>query len=419
VSDARVIEVQKEGDPRHYPARVVFAGHDCDLAILGVDESEAFFDDIRPLTFARSLPELNAEVTVLGYPLGGSRLSITRGVVSRIDYSVYTHSGVDQHLVLQVDAAINPGNSGGPILLDDRVIGLAFQGLTGAENIGYGIPLPVIEHFLVDVADGKYHGYPELGVAFLPLRNPAMRQDLRLPTGATGVVVTYVDPFGSGMGLLRCRDVLQSVDRLPIAEDGTVQLNGARVPFSELQERRQWGETTRFTLWRDGVSTNVVVPLTTPRDPFLFRNLYDQQPRYLVRAGLVFVPLSRDVLNILEKTGGPRVRTLDYLANYAKLDGHHLRVDEFVVLVRRLPHPVNAYADPFLYAVVADVNGAPVRSLATVSSAWATPAGGFHVLRFLGVEDELVLPAGAAALAAAEIAREYALPEDTSMGTAP
>lgn len=41
----------------------------------------------------------------------------------------------------QIDAAINSGNSGGPALQDDRVIGIAFETLDNAENIGYIIPV--------------------------------------------------------------------------------------------------------------------------------------------------------------------------------------------------------------------------------------------------------------------------------------
>lgn len=41
----------------------------------------------------------------------------------------------------QIDAAINSGNSGGPALQDDKVIGIAFETLDNAENIGYIIPV--------------------------------------------------------------------------------------------------------------------------------------------------------------------------------------------------------------------------------------------------------------------------------------
>ena len=39
-------------------------------------------------------------------------------------------------MAIQIDAAINPGNSGGPAVMANKVAGIAFQNLSGAENIG-------------------------------------------------------------------------------------------------------------------------------------------------------------------------------------------------------------------------------------------------------------------------------------------
>ena len=78
-----------------------------------------------------------------GFPIGGERLSITEGVVSRIEMFSYAHS---QRCLLgvQIDAAINDGNSGGPVLRGGQLAGIAFQALESGENIGYAIPVPVI-----------------------------------------------------------------------------------------------------------------------------------------------------------------------------------------------------------------------------------------------------------------------------------
>ena len=37
----------------------------------------------------------------------------------------------------------------------DKVVGVAFQSYVNAENTGYIIPTPVIEHFLEDIKDGN------------------------------------------------------------------------------------------------------------------------------------------------------------------------------------------------------------------------------------------------------------------------
>ena len=103
-----------------------------------------------PLARATNCPPMKDTVMVYGFPTGGTNLSITKGIVSRIEFAGYNFpvSG----LRIQIDAAINPGNSGGPALSGDEMIGLAFSRLGGADNIGYIIPVEEIEFFLKDIA---------------------------------------------------------------------------------------------------------------------------------------------------------------------------------------------------------------------------------------------------------------------------
>jgi len=175
VSNATFITVVKEGDPTPWPAHVLHIAHDCDLALLAVYD-ETFFEGTKPLEFG-GIPALESTVSAYGYPIGGDRLSVTSGVVSRIDFQPYSHSEVDSHLAIQIDAAINPGNSGGPVMQDGKVVGVAFQGFSGAvaQNVGYMIPTPVILRFLKDVEDGSYDRYMDLAATYFPLLNPAMR----------------------------------------------------------------------------------------------------------------------------------------------------------------------------------------------------------------------------------------------------
>lgn len=409
VSDARFIQVQKNQEATLHAARTVFVGHDCDLAILEVDDS-SFFDGTSPAELSDILPQLNDEVSVLGYPVGGTKLSVTRGVVSRIDYGEYSHSGVDNHLVLQVDAAINPGNSGGPVFYRGKVVGMAFQGLSQADNIGYAIPMPVIRHFLKDIADGNYNGYPELGAATLSIQNPALVEEYKLKDELTGVLVYYLDPFGAANGILMPGDVLTAIDKHEIRSDGTIRLDNTTIEYHELLERKQWGDSAEFRVWRGGAVTNLVVPLTNPRDPFVFRNLYDEDPDYFVLGGLVFSPLTREYLKTLgQDMSLANSQQLFYYSMYAKPDSLYTNRDEFVVLTARLPHPVNTYLQPFIHGIVSMANGVKIRNLADLRKATAQGKNGFHVLSFDGMERVLVIDAQAAARAEPEIRQRYGI----------
>ena len=412
VSDTRFIEVQREGDTRRYPATVAFAAHDCDLAILEVADPR-FFENSRSLPLGSTLPGLNDEVLVLGYPMGGDRLSLTKGVVSRIDYGLYTHSTVDSHLVLQVDAAINPGNSGGPVLFKNKVIGLAFQGIMGSQSIGYAIPLPVIQHFLDDVRDKTYDGYPELGVQSLELINPALRRDLGLADRSTGVVVTYVDPFGAANGILLDRDVLTAIDGCSIANDGSVIYDGNTVEYTELIERKQCGDKVVFSILRNGEPRQIAVPLKRVTDPFIFRQTYDLKPEYWIAGGLVFSPLSRGYLGTLgNEINTPAAQQLLYYSTFSKLDELYRGREAFIVLITRLPHPVNTYCDGYINQIVHSINGMAIQSMPDIQTALGSPSNGFHVITFEGHDNSLILDAAAAALADREILTRYNIPSN-------
>ena len=142
VSDNRRLLVTRRGSSRKHVARVRHIAHDCDLALIELQDFEPF--ERLPYLDIGGMPTLESRVSAIGYPVGGERLSVTQGVVSRIDFSNYSHSRADSHLVIQIDAAINPGNSGGPVVQDGKVVGVAFQGNTQADNVGYIIPTPVV-----------------------------------------------------------------------------------------------------------------------------------------------------------------------------------------------------------------------------------------------------------------------------------
>ncbi|MDH5477990.1 MAG: serine protease, partial [Nitrospinota bacterium] len=134
VANSVFIQVKKAGDPEKYQARVKSVGHQCDLAILEMEDN-SFFEGTESLELG-GLPNPQDEVSVFGYPQGGNEISITKGIVSRIEMMVYAH-GSFKLLGVQIDAAINPGNSGGPVLMDGQVAGIAMQSLRQGENIGY------------------------------------------------------------------------------------------------------------------------------------------------------------------------------------------------------------------------------------------------------------------------------------------
>lgn len=370
VGNARFITLSREGLSRPCAARIEFLGHDCDLAMIH-PEDPRFFEGMKPLALG-GLPEIESAVSVYGYPLGGERLSVTRGVVSRVSFDLYTHSGVDSHLVVQIDAAINPGNSGGPVLQQGKVVGVAFQGYSGdvAQNVGFMIPVPVIDRFLQDLSKGSYTGYMDLSLSYRTISNEVMRKALGLPDNDRGVLVTDVQEAGSSQGHLLRGDVLLMIDGLPISNDGRVILGGRSVDMTEVVERKFDGDSVRFDLLREGKPLQVSFPLKG-NGPFRMQaNSYDEMPRYLMHGGLVFQPLNR---NLVDAVGSeePRVRR-----SFEEFSERHLYVNrpEIVILSRILPDPVNKESDGVKPGIVSSINGRRIRSLEDVQKAFSDPS---------------------------------------------
>jgi S1-C subfamily serine protease len=411
VSWARQILVKRYQDPRPCMARVVFIGHDCDLALLEVDDA-GFFDGMEPLDFGE-LAKVRSTVVTMGYPAGGEQISYTRGVVSRIELQNYTHIGNRALLGVQTDAAINPGNSGGPVIQDDLVVGVAFQGMPGLENTGFFIPTPVIQHFLKDIADGTYHGYPSAGIRVVPLQNPAHRRALRLEGNTEGARVDSLFPIPSTEKALQNDDVLLQVGTYRVGSDSTILYHGNRLHLAAALQDMQHGESIHLKIWRDGVEKEVDLQQFVYDGDKTTGNQYDDTPRYFIHGGLVFAPLSLDYLKTLGRNWSDAASAeVVYELFYRRYETPALARREPIVLVSVLPHSANANFGVKGRALVDKINGVRINRLEDVIKAFQSPPGAQHVLEFAPHNSLECLAVEDAQKAGPEILKTYNIPQD-------
>ena len=386
VSNSRYLTVEREGDPNKYRATVLFVAHDCDLAMLQV-ASPDFFKNMTPLTFG-GIPQLESTVSAYGYPIGGERMSVTTGIVSRIDFQLYTHSAIDQHLTIQISAQINPGNSGGPVIQNGKVVGVAFQGYSGdvAQGVAYMIPTPVIRRFLKDVEDGHYDKYVDLGITYSKLQNPAQRRYLGLKDDGRGVLVNSVVAAGNAAKYIKSGDVLLAIDDHPIGADAFVELEGERVEMPEVVERKFKGDKVKLDMLRDKKPLTVNVELGTIWPYLIQGHSYDLRPRYVVYGGLLFQPLSLDLLSAYQVTD-LRIR---HFFDYFVAEQIYLEHPEVIILTNILPDPINTYLAPYRASIVDEINGKKIRTLDDLAKAFAETPDRF-VVRMIGDGPPLVL----------------------------
>eukprot|EP00439_Symbiodinium_sp_Y106_P075568 s2152_g15.t1 len=303
VHHASLLELQKPSDDLKCLARVICQGPDCDLALLElVEQVPDFWANVEPLSLSEDICHLNDRVRVCGFPVGGENISITEGIVSRVEMQPYRH-GLGSLLAIQIDAAINPGNSGGPALdAQGRCVGVAFQSLQDADNIGYLIPAEVLRHFLSGYRRcGGYAGFGHHGFAWQPLDNRALREAVLRENGTNngdipgGVLVKRIEPTSPASELLRERDVLLSIAGRSISTGGTVHFRrGERIAFPYVTSQKCPHDTVECEVLRDSKVHQWHLKLGWPSPLVPMHPL--QPPAYLIFGGLVFVPLSEPYL---------------------------------------------------------------------------------------------------------------------------
>ena len=175
-------------DQTSYPAKLVGAFPDRDLAVLKIDAPATKLPPIA-LGSSREL-QVGQRVYAIGNPFGLDQ-TLTIGIVSALNREIESFNQRTIRGVIQTDAAINPGNSGGPLCdIEGDVIGINTAIVTGAEGLGFAIGAssikPVVEELI------KYgrvkHGWP--GMAFWDI-SARMARQLGL-TSTDGALVAEV-----------------------------------------------------------------------------------------------------------------------------------------------------------------------------------------------------------------------------------
>jgi S1-C subfamily serine protease len=416
---ARTILLRKQGDFDKYEARILGITHQTDLAILTVSD-ERFWNEAEDVEFG-SLPQMQQEVDVIGYPRGGDTICITNGVVSRIDWHGYTHSGGERNLTVQIDAAINPGSSGGPALSDGKLIGVAFQGLSGSgsELIGYIIPVPVVRRVLEDFANsckemnvalahpllplrqgkvkalegasectafttwpekfsnGKtvlpFKGFARFSAEFQESENPYLRLSVSLPLNESGVIIRKVSQVSNLDKVLMKNDVLVSVDGHKIANDGRCCVSSLPpMDFRSIITLKHVGEPLSMKIYRKGKLIEIQTVAENP--PRIVPIVdYNRFVPYVMWSGLVFIPFVERRIS----KGGAWYRR--QACQYLELKGReYTDINQQVVIVSAiLPHRVSiGYDDSKLEITPAtpvyQINGKDIHSLIDVADVIAS-----------------------------------------------
>ncbi len=191
VSDTKAEYTVFTNDGKKYSAKVLARDSIADVAILKIDA---------PRLSAIKLGNSD-EVTVgqtsivIGNALGEFRNTASVGVISGLSRSITASGGgltETIYDVIQTDASINPGNSGGPLLnLKGEVVGINTAMVSGAQSIGFAIPINQVKRIISDIINFGKIKTPFLGVRYIAITS-SVQDSKKLPFDY-GVLVTKGD----------------------------------------------------------------------------------------------------------------------------------------------------------------------------------------------------------------------------------
>ncbi|WOH05265.1 hypothetical protein DCAR_0624679 [Daucus carota subsp. sativus] len=407
------VKVKKRGSDTKYVATVLAVGTECDIALLTVADDE-FWEGVSPVEFG-DLPTLQDAVTVVGYPIGGDTISVTSGVVSRIEILSYVH-GSTELVGLQIDAAINSGNSGGPAFSDrGACVGIAFQSLKhdDAENIGYVIPTPVIKHFIQDYEkNGGYTGFPILGIEWQKMENPDLRMSVGMKPNQKGVRIKRIDPSAPESQVLKPSDIILSFDGVDIANDGTVPFrHGERIGFSYLVSQKYTGDNATIKVLRNSEIFEFDIKLGSNRK-LIPVHIKGRPPSYYIIAGFVFttvsVPYLRSEYGNSYDLEAP-VKLLDKLLHEMPQSPD----EQIVVVSQVLVADINIGYEDIVNTQVLAFNDNPVKNLKSLASMVENCTAEF--LKFdLEYQQIVVLQTKKAKAATVDILKTHCIPSAMS-----
>jgi S1-C subfamily serine protease len=347
VANHASIEVRKSMDSKKYKARVVNISHEADLAILTVDD-ETFFSDVRALEVG-TLPDVQQMVSIYGFP-EGETLNITEGLLSQIEHRKYTHSS-NYLLAGEILSEIKSGHSGGPVIFNNNIIGVMMQA-NKSGSVAHMVPAPVIQHVFNDLDDGRYDGFPNVGLVTQSMEDHYLKGECSIRELQRGIAVRHVISGSPAEGMIMKDDILLAVNGYRIGDDGTIEFRpGERTHHNYSVEMRQLGDKINMEILRDCIISNVALTLNKRKEDFLLipGEQYDRKPRYFIFGGVVFSPLTKNYIN--EWESAPEALVAE-LSKWPTRDRQ-----EIVVALLVLPDEVNKGYHDVNSWMITEVNG--------------------------------------------------------------
>ena len=384
IANSTFIELENIRDGEKCPATVIQKDYTANLALLAA-ENMSFLQEARPLKIWPKKLKVGEKLHVAQFENNGTPV-VAEAKLKGVEVSPYPY-GMSPKLVFNVEVLLaNVGSSNTlPVLRRGKFVGLMMQHSQGTQTITV-IPTPVINHFLIDLYDGQYDGFPQAAFSFSNLEDPQMRRFLGISNEDNGVFVDKVRPNGpAALAGLVSGDVLLSMSHFPI--DKTGQYNDpdyGKLSIAHLTTTRSYaGDQKRFRILRDKKEMDIFVTMQVlksedyPVPPYVL----DKAPKYFIAGGLIFQELSRQYLK--EWGGNWTTASPQKLLYYQRNQWDLIKPGKKIVFLSQvLPSEGNVGFGGLAYMILRTINDIEISKLADIPSALTQPENGFHKFEF-------------------------------------
>lgn len=389
IVNATYIELEHPSTGEKTPARILGRDYEANLAVLApFTDKSGVLKGLVPLELDLSVTS-DDELEVWQIEDNGDGVTTTVDVL-RASVGEYFIDG-SVFLVYQTVGSLQArANSFTlPVIKNGKLAGMLLS-YNAKEQISQILAGPIIRAFLDDLEDGKYAGFPNLGIAFDQTIDEQLRRFAGIADKEGGVFVSSVQKDSSAdKAGIEVGDVILAINGKAIDSRGNYEHpQYGKLNFSHLvRGAAKVGDEAKFSLIRKGKATEVAVKLErkAPDAYLIDAYMFDRGPRYLILGGLIFQELT---LPYLESWGDEWDTRAPFKLVHAQAHPEQYEEegrDKLVFLSNVIRTPSTLGYEDLNSAIVTQVNGKPIKNIRDLAAAFAKPsAEGLHRIEFDG-----------------------------------
>ena len=399
-ANATYIEIETVDSATSMPAKTIAIDYEANLALISVTDPahQKLIAKMQPMKIAPS-PKLDDNVQVYQVEDNG-KLLVTNGVIRGADV---VSSFVDGHFFLAFEVKASMQSAANsftiPVMKDGKLLGLLTSYSSEEQLLDVTAP-EIIRAFLDDTKDGKYIGFPSLGISVSRTSDPHFRAWLKLSDTQGGLFIQRITRNSAAQKAdIKQGDVLLAIDGNKLDRKGYYKSkNYGPLHWGHLiGGSKKSGEKVTLSLLRNGVAISKQVTLSRQPEGIIPSHMYGKAPRYLVKGGFVFQELTKSYLKVFGKDWKTRA-PLGLLDASNHPEDYEKGRNRLVILSRTIPTEATLGYERISSVIVTKVNGKDIADIPSLVEAFKTPdKNGIHTIEVDNVLKKLYLDAATAA----------------------